>query len=330
MNRQIAFHSQSRREYLQILAASVVGGVLSTTLVGGAQAQAVRKDNLAVLYPEIGEPFRAIFSKILEGIDDKLQIRTHKIAVPLEADLAAMVTELRRTELKVVIALGRAGMRLASALENSVEVLAGGVISPTEHEAREVSMLCLAPDPLLLMQRLKTLQPATKRVHVAYSNRHSGWLMRFAHDAAKQVGLELRSQEINDIRTALRYYQDFFAQASMHDSLWLPQDPLTVDESSVLPMVLQECWNKNLPLFSSNMAHVRRGALFSLYPNNLELGRSLGRLVLSRLNQNIPFTRGALPLRDVIAALNTRTASHLGLDLTPQLQSSFELLLPER
>jgi hypothetical protein len=37
-----------------------------------------------------------------------------------------------------------------------------------------------------------------------------------------------------------------------------------------------------------------------------------------------------LPMRDVFGALNTRTASHLGIELTPQLRQGYELLLPER
>lgn len=330
MYRRLPLQNLSRRSHLCDLRNQLVGALLLTTLPDLACAQALRKDNLAVLYPEIGEPFRAVFNKILEGIDEKLQLRTHKIAVAQDSDVLALAAELRRAELKVVIALGRAGMRLATALDQGVDVLAGGVISPVGNEARELSLLCLAPDPLLLIQRLKALQPNVKRVNVAYSQKHSAWLMRFAQDAAKQLGLELRAQEINDLRSALRYYQDFFAQATPDDSIWLPQDPLTVDESSVLPLVLQESWTRNVALFSSNIAHVRRGALFALFPNNLEFGRSLGRLVLSRLNQNIPFVRGALPLRDVAAALNTRTASHLGLDLSTQLQRSFDLLLPER
>ncbi|MBY0572729.1 MAG: hypothetical protein K2P84_03525 [Undibacterium sp.] len=330
MKRQRDMESSKRRDCLRFLGTAIFSGAFNSTLTSAAYGQNSRKEILAVLYPDIGEPYRAIFTKILEGIDDKLQTRTYKIAVPSDADLATMVADLRRSDLKVVIALGRAGMRLASALERGVDVLAGGIISPTDSEAREASVLCLAPDPLLLMQRLKAMQPSAKRVNVAYSGRHNAWLIRFAQDAAKQLNLELRAQEVSDLRGALRYYQDFFAQATSQDALWLPQDPLAVDESSVLPLVLQESWNKNLPLFSSNLAHVRRGALFSLYPDNLELGRSLGRSALARLNSNVPIVRGAVPLRDVHAALNIRTASHLGLDLTPQFQSGFELLLPER
>jgi len=295
-----------------------------------AFGQGLAGDRLAVIYPEIGEPFRAVFAKILEGIDERAQQRVPRIAVAADADALALASELRRRELKVVIALGRAGLRVAVALDPAIEVVAGGVISPNEADARAATLLSLAPDPLLLMQRLKSLQPGVKRVTVVYSPRHSAWLMRHAQPAARQLGLELRALEVDELKSALRQYQDFFAQAAPQDALWLPQDPLTVDESAVLPLVLQECWNRNLALFSSNLGHVRRGALFSLYPNNLELGRSLASSALAQLARQAGAPRGAQPLRDVHAALNTRTASHLGLDLSPQVQRSFELLLPER
>ena len=75
---------------------------------------------------------------------------------------------------------------------------------------------------------------------------------------------------------------------------------------------------------------MRRGALFGLYPDNLDLGRSLGQTALALLNRQAGAVRGLQPLREVQAALNTRTAAHLGLDLSPQLQRGFQLLLPER
>ncbi|MBJ7313622.1 ABC transporter substrate binding protein [Rugamonas sp. CCM 8940] len=295
-----------------------------------AHAQSQRDQGLAVLYPEVAEPFRSFFAKILDGIDEKLQVKTYKLAVPGGADVAATVAELRRRELKVVIALGRAGLRAASALDRGVELVGGAVMRPGEGEAREATVLSLAPDPLLLLRRLKTLLPGVKRVSVVYSPRNSGWLLAFAQDAARQNGLELQVQPVEDIKAALRGYQDFFARASPHDALWLPQDQVAVDESVVLPFVLQESWNRSLPLFSSTSEHVRRGVLFSLYPNNLELGRSLGALALARLAKDNAGAHGLLPLRDVHAALNTRTATHLGVELTAQLQRGYELLVPER
>ena len=101
-----------------------------------------------------------------------------------------------------------------------------------------------------------------------------------------------------------------------------------MEEGSVLPLVLQESWNRSLAVFSSSFGHVRRGVLFSLYPDNVELGKSLAGLALGILASGNHGGRGMMPLRDVRIAVNLRTAQHLGLDLSRQ-QQSFDLVFPE-
>src|SRR5205823_2701990 len=89
-----------------------------------------------------------------------------------------------------------------------------------------------------------------------------------------------------------------------------PQDSTTVEDSTILPMVLQEAWTRKLPVFSSNDAHVERGVLFALAADNLELGRALARSAMQRPVAQKP---GRFPLREVRVALNSSTAGHLGL-----------------
>ena len=96
----------------------------------------------------------------------------------------------------------------------------------------------------------------------------------------------------------------------------------------MLPLVLREAWNQSLPLFSSSVAHVKRGALFSLYPDNMELGRALASTALTPSGTANTPTRGLHPLKDVLMAVNTRTASHLGINLTASPQR-FHLVFPE-
>jgi putative ABC transport system substrate-binding protein len=108
----------------------------------------------------------------------------------------------------------------------------------------------------------------------------------------------------------------------------LPQDSTTVEESAVLPLVLQESWGRNLAVFSSSFGHVRRGVLFSLYPNNDELGRQLAGSALGFLASGRSESSGMVPLRAVLMAINLRTAKHLGLNTSrPQ---SFDMTFPEQ
>lgn len=282
--------------------------------------------SIAVLYPDIGEPYRSVFSHIIEGIEDKAKTRVASYAVGGSQNVPDLAAELRRQNIRVVIALGRNGLKAATALDRNIGVVVGGVLSVPESEIQGMSVYSLAPDPALLFERLKTLMPSAHRVFVVYDPRQNAWLIRLAREAARNQGLELVAQEATDLKTAMRLYQEDMASADpKKDALWLPQDSVTVDESAVLPFVLQEAWNRSLAVFSSSVAHVKRGALFSLYPDNVGLGRNLAESALGRTTARTTIT----PLKEVLMAVNVRTASHLGLGIGQRQQQAFDMVYPE-
>lgn len=283
---------------------------------------------IAVIYPDIGEPYRSVFAKIIEGVETQARSRVPAFAVGNATSSQEIASELRRQDIRVVIALGRNGLKLATGLEAGVGVIAGGVLSVPEAEARNISVFSLAPDPALLFARLRALVPSARRVHVVYDARQNAWLLRLAKEAANIQGLELVAYDAQDLKTALRIYQDIFANAdSKRDALWLPQDSVTVDESAVLPLVLQEAWARNLTVFSSSVVHVKRGALFSLYPNNAGIGHSLGTAAQGYLAGQV--ARGVTPLRTVLLAVNVRTAQHLGVEMGGR-QAVPDMVFPEQ
>jgi putative ABC transport system substrate-binding protein len=284
---------------------------------------------IAVLYPDIGEPYRSVFHRIIEGIEDKTRTRVTSLAVGAQQSAQDLAAELRRNRVQVVIALGRNGLKAASSLDPDINVVVGGVLSVPETELRGMAVHSLAPDPALLFERLRSLMPAVRRVFVVHDPRQNAWLMRLAREAARSQNLELVVHEATDLKMAMLRYQEITAAADpRRDALWLPQDSVTVDESAVLPFVLQEAWNRSLPVFSSSLGHVKRGALFSLYPNNVELGRNLADSALGRSGGGTS-GRAILPLKDVLVAVNLRTAGHLGLGIGYRQQQAFDMVFPE-
>lgn len=284
---------------------------------------------IAVVYPDIGEPFRSVFLKIIEGIEEQAHGHVPSFAVAANANVQELSSELRRQDVRVVIALGRNGLRAASSLDQ-LGVVAGGVLSVPEADAKRFTVHSLAPDPALLFGQVKGLLPNARRILVVQDPRQNAWLIRRAKDAAHALGFDLVVQDAEDIKTAFRFYQEAFAGADpKRDVIWLPQDSTTVDEATVLPFVLQESWNRGVPVFSSSVAHVKRGALFALFPNNRELGKSLAVSAATAAAQGASHaSRGMLPLKEVLLAVNLRTASHLGLQLGSR-QQSFDLIFPE-
>jgi len=284
---------------------------------------------IAVVYPDLGEPYRSIFAQIVEGIEDKATLAVDTYPVGADSASDGLDAQLRRDRSRIVIALGRQGLKAATALNPALPVIVGGVLAVPAMENRDLLSISLTPDPALLFARLKSLLPGVRRVHVVYSPSRNDWLIKLAHEAAKAQGLDLVTYEANDLGTAVRDYQAAFAASDSHrDAIWLPQDATTVDESTILPLVLRESWNRSVPVFSSSFLHVKKGALFALYPNNLELGKTLA-VTAQRVLSGELHRRGLQPLRQVQTAINLRTASHIGLAIDYQQQRSFDFIFPE-
>lgn len=300
--------------------------VLGACAAGTSSAADDVAHQLAVLYPDIGEPYRSVFASIIEGIEDRSGGRVLSLPLSNNAAPGDLINEIRRRDIHAVVTLGRQGMRMAAAMDKGATLVAAGVLSVPESEAQAFAVHSLAPDPALLFARLKSLAPAVKRVLVVHDPRQNAWLMRLAREAAKASGLDLQVRSAEDLKSAVKAYQDLVAGANpSHDAIWLPQDVTTVEDGTILPLLLKEAWAQNLVLFSSNVSHVRRGALFALYPNNAELGRTLASAAMTPASSG---TRGIQPLRDVMLAVNTRTANHLGLNLSAT-GLRFQTVFPE-
>jgi putative ABC transport system substrate-binding protein len=308
----------------------VAGSVTATATrrLANKIAQASGEGGIAVIYPDIGEPYRSVFAQIINGIEEKAKGRVANFAVGPNVDVGELNNSLRRQDTRVVIALGRQGVKVASALEGNFGVVVGGVLMAPGDEVRNLQVNSLSPDPALLFSRLRGMMPKVRRVFTVYDPRQNDWMMRLAKEAALSQGLELVAYEAQDLRSAMRAYQEILAAVdNSQDALWLPQDSTTVEESTVLPMVLKESWDSNLAVFSSSFGHVRRGVLFSLYPNNVDLGRHLAGSALDMMVSGTE-TSGMLPLREVLMAINLRTAKHLGLNTTRS--QSFDMAFPEQ
>jgi putative ABC transport system substrate-binding protein len=188
--------------------------------------------------------------------------------------------------------------------------------------------ISLTPDPGNLFQTLKELIPTIKRVTVIYSQEHSGWLIDLAQESAKRYALKLNAFPTQDLREAAVLYRDILSKLeSGIDAIWLPQDK-TIDEQTILPLVLQVAWEQNLAIFSSNFSHIKNGVLFALYPDNENMGRSLAELALKQIGNDKNAPMGIMPLRDLFIAVNIRTAEHLGLKFTTQMKRKFDLIFP--
>jgi len=294
-----------------------------------ADADRTGHDRVAVVYPELDEPYRSVFSQIVDGIERGASTSVVRIALDKNVTPQSLEQELESQKAGLVIALGRHGLSLAAQLSSSRPVIGGAVLASPEDRPAGGALVSLAPDPRRLLEQLHRLAPSVERVFVVYSPRQSQWLVDLAAPAAQRAGIELMPIETGDLRAALKAFHGIMDSARVgQDAIWLPQDSQVLDEQVVLPFVLQQAWDRSILVFSSTLGHVRRGALFALYPDNERMGQQLATSATALLGQGRP-QAGIEPVSELRLALNTRTASHLGLSLE-SLKDDIALRFPAR
>lgn len=285
---------------------------------------------VAVIYPQVDQPYSKVFENIIGDIQQQKGFEVTTYSLRENYDSEAVKHWISQQKAQTLVVLGQRGVDAVEQLGIDIPVIIGAVLYVSGAQNEMVSGVSLTPDPDLLFKHLKQMAPDIKRVHVVYNPDRYQWLIDYAKTAAKKHKVEVLAREAKDLPSAAPLYRELLADSQHnHDAIWLLQDSSTVGNSSILPLVLKEAWEKKLVVFSSNPSHVRRGALFSLYANQDELGKSITQLLHQQISGKTK-VKGLLPLSDVQIAVNLRTAGHIKIDIPHEQRRQFDLVYPKR
>lgn len=279
-----------------------------------------------VIYPEAPEPFREAFAQLITGI-------TATVKEPVEsALLAATATERDLASLlesqgqgKTVVLLGQKALKLyerGPPLQHALFV--GGVDwLPGQTALPGVS---LAIHPQLYLQMLREVLPHLRKIFIYYNVSDRRWM-----DAIRKIadddGLDLVAIPVSDVVEIARQLGKTIPQSDPTTTAhWFGRDTIAYNTEFLYPYLLEQSWDRHLVMVSETIAHVRRGFLFAFYPNYLEVGKELGALIAQKANrskQGLQWTQAGQ------LTLNSRTARHLGIELTPALLQRAKPVFPE-
>ncbi len=276
-----------------------------------------------VLYPDMRQPYSKVFEDIISGIS--VGFSGEIIRAPLQdgGDFAGQTWTANNSP-DVIIALGNRGYEAARDLGIvDVPVVLAGVSETGSHAYSGIAVL---PDPAVVLARLKLLAPRVTRVHVLVREDGDGEYNRLIREAADSDRLQTVVHACADFRDCARAVRDITeSNPGRTDALWLA-DPGAVD-NTILGLILENAWRQRFVVLSNNPAHVRRGVLFALYPNNQKMGETLGGMA-NRAAANGYQPEGILPLQDVSLAVNLRTGSHIGLIFDRNVRNQIDLVFP--
>jgi putative ABC transport system substrate-binding protein len=295
-------------------------------LLPAALAAAEATGPVAVIHPQVREPYRAVFLAIAAGVSEELGTRAEVQEVDASETASGIAARIAAREAGTVVLLGKYGLDVSRELEPSLDRVIGAVLARPDELAEGARGISMVPSPRLLFAKLKELAPTVRRVHLVYGADDNAWLVERAGAVAGELGLELHARNESTLRDGANAYRDLLPTlASGEDAVWLLQASPFLSEASVLQMILRNAWDHNIVVFSSNVSHVPKGALFAMFPDNREMGRALGRMAGAE--------RGAAPglqlLEQLDVAINIRTANHLGLGLDAA-NPEFDMVFPSR
>ena len=287
------------------------------------------KELVAVFQPDLRAPYDEVFRSIVSGINEDADF---KVSVKIISDgynRYKLTAWLDKKNVKVIIALGSRGLNAAKAVADGRLIMAAASLIAPDPESENIVGISLAADPEILIVALRRLVPSVEKIYVVYSPKHNEWLMRRSVKVAESYGIKLQPIPANDLRQAAIQYKSVLNELRpRRDALWLPLDPITVENRTILPLILRAAWDRNLTLISSNAPHAKRGALFSTFPKNTEMGQSIATTVNGWLQTDDPQFE-INPLSNLGLAINVRTAAHLGIKPDKEDLDRYDLKFPQ-
>ncbi|MGB1245621.1 MAG: ABC transporter substrate binding protein, partial [Porticoccaceae bacterium] len=266
---------------------------------------------LAVVFPQVRQPFQKVYQTIAKGAAEGFAGPTSEII--LDADKPATDLESRIAD-HMVVALGGRGITELQPMTLAHPLVVGAVSRRIPH----VYGMSMVPEESLIVTKLHVLAPEVRRVFVIVRSHDNIIDLKSAQLAFNQLGIQLHIHEAEDLRAAAGIYRKVIRSLGSGDAVWIPSGDRFVG-NALLSILLQASWKSEFVVFSSNPTHVKRGALFSVYPDNFQMGVRLGELA-RKIAEGEQQQAGMEPLQSVFVTLNERTSNHLGILLTDDMK----------
>ena len=286
------------------------------------------KIKTVVWYPELTKPYSNVFDEILLGILSNSKAPT--VTIPLDA--GSSVTTLRYQSgeplINPVIVLGQQAIQLAGKFDQSYRFVAGATYHPPIQD--NFVFISYHPSPKYVYRHLKLLFPDIVSLYVVFGPTSNQWLKSVALEEAQAEGINLKHFEAHSLRESAQIIRGITQGIDAErEAVWIIPDQSVIDDKVIVPYLLSEAWKKNVVVISNSLAHVDRGMLFALYPDNVRLGEKM-----ADISRQIASDRYKGPkvqaLDELKYAINVRTAKHLGLELDQARLKRYDLVFPQR
>lgn len=278
---------------------------------------------IAILYPTVSKQYSGMFERLIDGITSIPGFHFNTFRINANTSAAAVKQWSKKHKIAGYIALGQSTYKLLETMKTDLPLIAGGMVATPPG----ITGISLSGDPEVFFRQLQLLNPDITRIFFVYSKKNNGWLIPRARKVSQKYDIEFVPLQVRNVKQATLQYNIVLQSVRPRtDAIWIPLDNVAPIDI-LLPEILQVSWNKHITVFSNNILHARRGALFALYPDQYKQGRRLVALLHRHLNRK--HKRAELyPSVDLKTAVNVRTATHLDMRYSREMIKKFDQIYP--
>jgi putative ABC transport system substrate-binding protein len=232
-----------------------------------------------------------------------------------------IIKDVMAAKPRLVLAIGSLAAQVAKEAVRDIPVVFFMVPNPHKHGLGGENIAGISLDIPIETQftTYKSLVSTLRTIGVIYDPDKTSAMIREAGAVAEKLGLRLLAAPVASQKAVPAALRGMLGKI---DALWMvPDDTVVTPES--FKFLLLEAFEHNLPFLAASDIFVEVGAFASLSPDYTDVGRQAcqlareiesGRLSLKKVD--------VLPPAKINLAINLKTASKIGLMLSPEIIQS--------
>ena len=234
---------------------------------------------------------------------------------------SSIIQRLTAVKPRLIVAIGPLAAQVARERLQDISTIFVMVSNPPKHGLQGANMAGVSLDIPVKIQlaMYKSLVPTLKTLGVIYDPEKTGTMVMEARGLVDALGFQLLAAPVSahkEVPAALR------SLLGKIDALWMVPDETVVTPES-FKFLLLTAFENNLPFVTVSDIFVEAGALASFSPDYTDVGRQGCQLATDIESGRLrPAEAMVVPPVKVNLAVNLKTASKIGLTLSPEIIQS--------
>lgn len=273
---------------------------------------------VVVIASQINGPYQEVISGIQQTLAQAGESAPPTI---LSSDgdgtqIPRLLEQVKYSAAGVVVTLGTLATQTVVQANLELPLVATLILNDKDiQHARDATAVVLDFPVTTQFQWLKRFLPHQTAVGVLFNPKANQDFISKVLPEAPHFGMKLITREVN---TPQEFPEALASLTRKAEVLWGIADPIALSPQASESLLLSSFHNR-IPFIGPSTAWVKAGALYALDRDYRDIGAQCGEVILKILQGSRASDIPPTPPRNIVYAVNLRTAAHMKITMPPEL-----------